>query len=88
MEITMPYMKKLMNEPVGIGIVLRAYREEHNLSQDELGDLCSLTGSAISRMESGQRTRFEVDTLLRLTQVMSITLDELVAQSTAEVATA
>ena len=77
----MPYMKKLMNEPVGIGVPLRKFREEHDLSQDELGEKCGLTGSAISRMESGERTRFEMDTLLKFAQVMSITVDELVAAS-------
>ena len=84
----MSYMKHLMNEPIGIGIPLRKFREEANLSQDELGERCGLTGSAISRIESGQRTRLELETLKRFAVLMSITVDELVAQSTAEAATA
>ena len=84
----MPYMNKLMNEPVGIGVPIRAFREEQNLSQDEFGEKCGLTGSAISRMESGQRTRLEIETLKLMATAMDITLDELVAQSTTEAATA
>ncbi len=81
-------MKKLMNEPIGIGVPLRRFREEHDLSQDELGEKCDLTGSAITRMESGDRTRFEMDTLRKLAQAMNITVDELVSKSTTEAATA
>lgn len=81
-------MKKMDREPVGIGVVLRAYRVEHNLSQQELGEMCGLTHSAISRMESGDRTRFQIDTLGRLAKAMNITVDELVASSQTEAATA
>jgi len=77
----MPYMKKLMNDPVGIGIPIRTFREEHDLSQDEMGALCGLTGSAISRIESGQRTRLEIHTLRMLAEAMGVTLDELVASA-------
>lgn len=85
----MPYMKKLMNEPVGIGIPIRAFREESDLSQDEFGEMCGLTGSAISRMESGDRTRFEVETFQRVAQAMNKSVDELIAASTqTEAATA
>ena len=81
-------MKKMDREPVGIGVVLRAYRVEHNLSQQELGEMCGLTHSAISRMESGDRTRFQIETLGRLAKAMNITVDELVASSQTEAATA
>ena len=84
-----PQRKKgKMNEPIGIGIVLRAYREDHDLSQLELGEMCGLTHSAISRMESGDRTRFEMETLKQLAKAMEISVDELVARSTSEAATA
>ena len=84
-----PQRKKgKMNEPIGIGIPIRLFREENNLSQEEMGEKIGLTGSAISRMESGQRTRIEVDTYKRIAQAMGITLDELVARSTSEAATA
>ena len=84
----MPYMNKLMNEPVGIGVPIRAYREENNLSQEEMGVLIGLTGSAVSRIESGQRTRLDLNRLRLICEVTGKTLDELVAQSTTEAATA
>ena len=84
----MPYMNKLMNEPVGIGVPIRKFREENNLSQEEMGEKIGLTGSAISRIESGQRTRLDIDRLWQLANVMNIAVAELVAQSTSEAATA
>ena len=74
---------------MGIGITLREYRQEHDLSQQELGELCGLTHSAISRIESGSRTELRMGTLLKLSQGIGITIDELVAASQqAEAATA
>ena len=83
----MPFERK-RKPPVGIGITVRAYREEHDLSQEEFATMCGLTGSAISRIESGDRTRFTLNTLMRFSEVMDVTLDELVASSQAEAATA
>ena len=83
----MPYERK-RRPPVGMGITLRAYRKEHDLSQQELADMCGLNHSAISRIEGGSRTKIQVDTLLKLSQAMGITLDELVATSQTEAATA
>ena len=66
---------------MGIGIALREYRREYDLSQQELGELCGLNHSAISRIESGGRTDLRMSTLRKLSQVMGMTLDELDAAS-------
>ena len=76
----MPYERK-RRPPMGIGITLREYRKEHDLSQQELGDLCDLNHSAISRIESGGRTDLRMVTLLKLSQGIGISVDELIAAS-------
>ena len=83
----MAYERK-RKQPMGIGIPLREFRKEHDLSQRELGEMCGLTHSAISRIESGERTRLEFETMRLMAQALGITVDELVAQSTTEAATA
>ena len=81
--------KGKMNQPMGIGITLREFRREHDLSQRELGEMCGLTHSAISRIESGERTRLQFETLRLMAQALGISVDELVAASQqAEAATA
>ena len=66
---------------MGIGITLRSYRAEHNLSQQELGARCGLSHSAISRIESGDRTELKVGTLLKLSGGLGITVDELLKEA-------
>lgn len=68
---------------MGIGITLREYRKEHDLSQEELGTLCDppLTGGAISLIESGERPDPRMSTLRKLSQAMGLTVDELIAAS-------
>ena len=62
---------------MGIGITLRTYRQEHDLSQQEMGERCGLSHSAISRIESGDRTELKLGTLLKLSSGLGITVDEL-----------
>lgn len=64
---------------MGIGVTLRSYRKEHDLSQEELGGKCGLSHSAISRIESGDRTELHVGTLLKLSGALGITIDELLS---------
>ena len=67
-------------KPMGIGVDVREYREEHDLSQVELGELWGLSDSAISRIESGDRTQFQPDTLLKLAAGLDIPVAEFLAR--------
>ncbi len=66
---------------MGIGTTLRSYRQEHDLSQQELGERCGLSHSAISRIESGDRTQLMLGTLVKLSAGLGMTVDELLERA-------
>jgi transcriptional regulator with XRE-family HTH domain len=59
-----------------LGAALRAIRIQRHLSQGELGELAGVSASAISRVERGRRG-LALDTLLKLTARLNMTIDEL-----------
>ena len=73
---------------MGIGIAVRQWREDHDLSLRDAAKLSGVGKTHISRLESGERPDPRMSTLLKLSQAMGITVDELVASSQTEAATA
>jgi len=61
---------------------LRKIRADRGLNQAELGRLAGVSPSAISQAESGTRG-LGLDTLLRLSQALQVSLDEILANRTA-----
>lgn len=55
-------------------------REEHKLTQEELAEASAISPSFLGLIERGQRTP-SVATLLKIAQVLDITLDELFNES-------
>lgn len=73
---------------MGIGIRVRDWRKDQDLSLREAAVITGIPKSHLSRIESGERGDPRMTTLLKLSSAIGITVDELVAQSTAEAATA
>ncbi|MFI5955319.1 helix-turn-helix domain-containing protein [Cryptosporangium sp. NPDC051539] len=59
------------------GHVLRRYRQLADLTQAEVGLRINRSGAAVCRLENGGARHADVDTLLRLSDVLDIPLDEL-----------
>ena len=74
--------------PVGIGITVREWRKERDLSLREAAVITGIPKGHLSRIESGERPDPRMSTLLKLSHGMEITVDELVSASQTEAATA
>ncbi len=61
---------------MNIGIVIKKYRRQKNLTQEQLAEYLNVSVSAISQWES-EKTIPDVSTLLALANFFDITLDEL-----------
>lgn len=59
-----------------LGQVIRRWREDREVTQAELADRLGIATSFVSLLESGARQP-SYETLVRLADVMGITLDEL-----------
>lgn len=63
-----------------LGDQLKKYRENAHLSQNEVADALMLTRQAISKWENN-RTYPDIDNLIRLSNLYSITLDDLLSDN-------
>ena len=74
------------NEPmldyISLGSRIRQTRKERNMTQEELGEACSLSTSYIGHIERGSRT-LSVDTLFRIASVLNVSMDYLTSDSQA-----
>ncbi|MEV7626811.1 XRE family transcriptional regulator [Actinoplanes sp. NPDC089786] len=61
----------------GVGPRLRALRNRHNRTLEQLAEVTGMSVSTLSRLESGQR-RPTLDVLLQLSRAYGVPLDELV----------
>lgn len=59
-----------------IGKRIKELREERNLEQQDLGGMCNLNNSALSRIESG-RINSTVSTLNKIAVALKVPLKEL-----------
>ena len=56
---------------------LNTYRKQNNMTQKELAEKLEVTVNNIGHWEKG-RTEPNLDTLVKMTQIFNITLDELI----------
>lgn len=59
-----------------LGSRIRIWRKRRNLSQVRLADLAGITQSTLSNYENGRREP-AVSTLIRIAEVLDVSLDEL-----------
>ena len=64
--------------PMTIGEKIQYYRKQKGLSQEELGQLLTVSRQTVSQWETGQ-TSPTVDNLVRLKEVLGISVDELLS---------
>jgi transcriptional regulator with XRE-family HTH domain len=62
---------------IRIGLNIRFYREEKNISQQDLAAACNFEKSNMSRIEAG-RTNLTIGTLLKICDVLDVKLVDLV----------
>lgn len=56
---------------------LKILRKKNKLTQDELGELLSVSGKTVSSWEKG-RSEPKIDILIRLSDYFNVTIDELI----------
>ena len=66
-----------MQNPKGLGELIKELRVEKNLSQKELAEKCGLTQQAINRIEHNQRN-IEFGLLLKFTKVLDLSIPDLI----------
>ena len=66
---------------ISLGLRIRQARQEHNMTQAELGEACSLSTSYIGHIERGSRT-ISVETLFKIAKVLNVSMDYLTSDST------
>lgn len=69
-----------MGGNIMLGEQLKKYREKSHLSQTEVAENLALTRQAISRWENN-RAYPDIDNLIRLSKLYSVTLDDLLAEN-------
>jgi transcriptional regulator with XRE-family HTH domain len=70
-------MEEDMGEVSLIGRRLRAYRRRAKMSQQKLADEVGIPRSMIAAVESGHRQGFNVETLIKICDVLGLSLDQL-----------
>ncbi len=63
-----------------LGMRIRSAREKKNLTQEQLGELCSLSTAHIGHIERGTRTP-SIDTLYSVAQALNVSVDSLLLDS-------
>lgn len=63
-----------------LGGRIRSAREEKHLTQEQLGEICSLSTAHIGHIERGTRTP-SVETLCTIAKVLNVSLDKLLFDS-------
>jgi transcriptional regulator with XRE-family HTH domain len=61
-----------------IGDNIKRIRKESGISQQELAERCEVSKSQISRMESGEQTNPQIQTVVAIATALSASLDEIV----------
>ena len=74
-----------MQNPKGLGELIKELRVEKNLSQKELAEKCGLTQQAINRIEHNQRN-IEFGLLLKFTKVLDLSIPDLIKLEPDEIA--
>ncbi|CUU57866.1 Transcriptional regulator, contains XRE-family HTH domain [Parafrankia irregularis] len=61
---------------VGIGSLLRAYRQAHGLTQQQLADLLGFDQSYVSKVESGRRAIHDISTLRHIARNLGLSPED------------
>lgn len=72
-------MKKL-NEKINLSDKLRMYRAKNRLTQKELAEKSGLSTATIYGTENNQERRLELESILRLSDALDISLEELIVE--------
>lgn len=67
---------------VALGMRIRQARKAHNVTQEQLGEICELSTAHIGHIERGSRI-LSVDTLFRIAQALNVSVDYLIFDSVA-----
>lgn len=70
-----------------LGEIIRKYRQQNNLTQQQLADSCGISVNTLKKMLSGDLS-IQFDTAVRLADVLHISLDELAGRAAPTLATA
>jgi transcriptional regulator with XRE-family HTH domain len=62
--------------PVGVGQLLRAYRQAHGLTQQQLADQLGFDQSYVSKVESGRRAIHDISTLRHIARHLDLTPED------------
>lgn len=63
-----------------IGEIIKTHRQNHNMSQEELGKKLFVTKQAVSKWENG-KTLPDIETIRKLTEILNIPHDEILGET-------
>lgn len=72
-------MKKI-NEKINLSDKLRMYRAKNRLTQKELAEKSGLSTATIYGTENNKERRLELETILRISDALDISLEELIVE--------
>ena len=70
-----------------IGDNIKRIRKESGVSQQELAERCEISKSQISRLESGEQTNPQIQTIVAIATALGASLEEIVYGESAETMT-
>ena len=78
-----PYLLNLFSskliyivENIDIGFKIKKFREEKNLSQEQLANLLEISQSKLSKIENGRLKKIEMKLVLKFCKSIDINLDD------------
>lgn len=80
-------MKPRDREMAHIGDNIKRIRKEAGVSQQELAERCEISKSQISRLESGEQTNPQIQTIVAIATALGASLEEIVYGESAETMT-
>lgn len=80
-------MNPMDREMTHIGDNIKRIRKDAGIGQQELAERCGISKSQISRMESGEQTNPQIQTIVAIATALGASLDEIVYGESAETMT-
>ena len=69
-------------DTVALGTTVKLLRERLNLTQTQLGELSSVSAAEISKLENGSRKKLPLDTLIKISPHLNVSIDYLIVSCT------
>ncbi|MEA4832020.1 MAG: helix-turn-helix transcriptional regulator [Oscillospiraceae bacterium] len=60
-----------------IGRIIKKFREDNNMTQDQLAEKMNVTRQAVSNWENS-KTQPDIDTLFKLSQIFNVSVEEII----------